>query len=96
MLKPILHRVIVRPDAVEKVSPGGIVIAIDEKKERAAVETGVVQSVGDTAFKEFEATVIPAVGERVYYAKYAGKKIKDSDNTEFVILNDEDIVAIIE
>lgn len=96
MLEPILHRVIVTPDPVEEVSKGGIVLAIDPKKERLAVECGTIVSIGDTAFTgEFKTEYPPKVKDRVYYAKYAGKIIKDTDNTEYLILNDEDVIAII-
>jgi co-chaperonin GroES (HSP10) len=95
MLVPILHRVLVLPDPVETTSKGGIIISTDPKKERLAVETGTVISLGDTAFDEFKTEVRPTTGDRVYYAKYSGKIIKDADETEYVVLNDEDIVAII-
>jgi chaperonin GroES len=95
MLFPILHRVLVKPKEVETTTAGGIVLAIDPKKERTAVEQGEIIAIGETAFKEFKAEVFPKIGERVYYAKFAGKFIKDIDDTEYLILNDEDILAII-
>jgi co-chaperonin GroES (HSP10) len=96
MLRPILHRVIVSPDPVEEISAGGIVLSIDPKKERLAVERGVIVSHGDTAFTgDFKTEHPPAVGDKVYYAKFAGKIIKDSDNVEYLILNDEDVIAVI-
>jgi chaperonin GroES len=97
MLTPILHRVIVTPDPVETKTASGIVIAIDPKKERTHIETGTVVSMGETAFTgDFLCNIKPQKGARVYYAKYAGKIVKDTDNTEYLILNDEDIVAIIQ
>lgn len=99
MLKPILHRVLVQPDEVETVSKGGIVIAVDPKKERVAVETGKVLAVGDTAFEDYQKRdndFVPKVGDKVYYAKYAGKIVRDTDDTEYLILNDEDIIAVVE
>lgn len=99
MLKPVLHRVLVKPDDVETVSKGGIVIAVDPKKERVAVETGHVLAIGDTAFKDYQKSPVdftPVVGNRVYYAKYAGKIVKDTDDKEYLILNDEDIIAVVE
>jgi co-chaperonin GroES (HSP10) len=96
MLTPILHRVIVTPDPVEEVSAGGIVLAIDPKKERIAVEHGTIVSVGDTAFSgDFKTEYPPKAGDKVYYAKFAGKIIKDSDDVEYLILNDEDVIAVI-
>lgn len=95
MIIPILHRILVKPDSVETVSAGGIVLAINEKREQAAAERGTVVSMGDTVFKDFggDASTLK-VGDRVAYAKYAGKTISDGKE-DLVILNDEDIVAII-
>lgn len=96
MLTPMLHRVIVMPDEVETVTKSGIVIPVDPKRERTHVETGTVISIGETAFQgEFKADIRPKKKDRIYYAKYAGKIIKDSNDKEYLILNDEDILAII-
>lgn len=92
---PLLHRVLVKPDKVEEVSKGGIILSVDTKREQAAAEKGTVISIGPTAFKDYggdENTLKP--GDRVAYAKYAGKTIKEED-IEYILLNDEDITAII-
>lgn len=98
MLTPILHRILVKPDEVETKSKGGIVLAVDPKKERVAVETGTILAVGDTAFLDYVKDAekpLPKAGDRVYYAKYAGKLVKDVDDVEYLILNDEDVIAVI-
>ena len=96
MIQPILHRILVKPDPVETKSAGGIILTVNEKREQAAAEKGVVISVGPTCFKDFGSdSDILKGGDRVYFAKYAGKIVKDVDGEEFVILNDEDIVAIL-
>lgn len=100
MLKPLLHRLLVKPDDVETTTSSGIVLALDPKKERQAVEKGTIMDIGDTAFldftKERTGIALPNVGDRVYYAKYAGKTVKDLDDTELLLLNDEDVLAIIQ
>jgi len=54
MLKPVLHRIILKLDEVEEVTKSGIIISKDlVKKERKAVETGVVVAIGETAFKDY-------------------------------------------
>ncbi len=95
MLIPVLHRLLVKPDTVETVTESGIVLALNEKREQAAAESGIVVSLGSTCFHDYggDLSLVP-VGSRVYYARYAGKTVKDSDGTEYIILNDEDIVAI--
>jgi co-chaperonin GroES (HSP10) len=96
MIVPLLHRLIIKLDNPEETTPAGIVIpkAILEREQTGA-EIGTVISIGDTAFKDFKAELIPIVGDKVYFAKYAGKKVKDIDEAEYVAINDEDCVAII-
>lgn len=96
MIQPLLHRIVVKPDPVETKTAGGIILAINEKREQAAAEIGTVVSVGPTCFKDFgQDSEILKGGDRVYFAKYAGKTVKDVDGEEYVILNDEDVVAIL-
>jgi len=95
----VLHRVLVKPDEAEMTTASGIVLAVDPKKERQAVEKGTILDLGDTAFldftKEKTGITLPEVGDRIYYAKYAGKTVKDVDDSEYLLLNDEDVLAII-
>ena len=95
-IKPILHRIIVKPDPVETKTAGGIILAVNEKREQAAAEIGTVVAIGDTAFSDFGGDPnLLQIGDKVYYARYAGKFVKDVDGTEFVCLNDEDITCIL-
>jgi chaperonin GroES len=93
---PFLHRVLVKLKPVEKTTESGIIIPdTTTRKEQAATEEGVIIAIGETFAKDYGAVNIPQVGDKVYFAKYAGKFIKDEDGTDLVLLNDEDIVAII-
>lgn len=96
MIIPVLHRLLVKPEEVETKTESGIVLAINEKREQAAAEKGTVIAIGETCFQDYGGnnnTV--AVGDLVFYARYSGKQVKDTDGTEYVLLNDEDIVGII-
>jgi co-chaperonin GroES (HSP10) len=100
MIIPTGYRVLVKPDDIEKVTKGGIVLVTDEKLERAAQHVGTVVSVGRQAWKAFsknyDGDAWANVGDRIIYSKYAGKYVKDPETKEqFVILNDEDVVAIV-
>lgn len=93
---PFLHRVLVKPKPVEKTTAGGIIIPdTTTRKEQAGTEEGTILALGDTFAKDFGGSVIPEVGDKVYFAKYAGKFIKGENDEDLVLLNDEDIVAII-
>lgn len=96
-IEPAGHRVIVKPDPLEEVTAGGIVIAhgADKKRKEQAQQTGVIVSVGITAWKAYdEGEPWAAVGDRVYFAKYGGHIIEE-DGIEYRLLNDEDVTAII-
>lgn len=99
MITPAGHRVLVKPDPVEEVSKGGIVIATkaNEQQLKNATTIGTVVAIGMNAWKAFDdGSPWAKVGDRVSYAKYGGKSIKDASGEEFVVLNDEDILAILE
>lgn len=100
MIKPVGHRVLVEVK-VKKESKGGIVIVTDEKAARVHMETGILRAVGPNAWKAFDGGEPWAkVGDHVYFSKFGGKMVKDpnsdSDESEFFILNDEDILGLIE
>lgn len=104
-IKPILHRILVKPDNVEDKDDnyaaarraGIVVVEAERKREQAAIDSGVVVEIGPTAFKDFGLSEAPfKVGDLVVYAKYGGKAIEDPVTKEnFVALNDEDVIAII-
>ena len=97
MLKPVLHRIILKLDTVEETTASGIVIPKELiKKERKAVEIGTVISIGSTAFRDYGGdSDTVAVGDRVIIAQYSGKAVTDTDGNELVVINDEDILVII-
>jgi chaperonin GroES len=94
MIVPILHRLLIKPDNVETKTASGIIVSLNEKREQAAAEKGVIIAIGDTAFKDFKAEVIPSVGDRVYFAKYAGKEVVENEE-KFLLVNDEDCLGVI-
>lgn len=100
MLIPVLHRLLIKPDKVEesdeiirRARAAGIRVELDKREEKA-VEVGTVVAIGETAFVDFKAKTIPEIGDKVYFAKYAGKEVKENGES-FLFLNDEDIIAII-
>lgn len=103
MIVPILHRILVKQDKLEekdetykRATASGIVIPnLDERsREQAAIDTGVVVSMGETAFQDFGAKNPLVIGDYVVFAKHAGKLIVDPETDEkFVALNDEDVIA---
>ena len=105
MIIPVLHRILIKPykfeeidDSYKKAESLGLIIPeLEENKRRdASVDIGTVVSIGSTAFKDF-GTVSPIeIGDKIVYAKFSGKIVKDlNDKIDYVLLNDEDIVAIL-
>ena len=96
MIIPLLYRILVKPEQVETKTASGIVLALNEKREQAAAEKGTVIRVGEMAFKDYGGTPEHLkVGDTVFFAKYAGKFVKDTDEQDYVLLNDDDIIGII-
>lgn len=95
MIVPLLHTVLIKPDEVETKTASGIVIPdLVTEKERKAMEYGTVVTVGPRAFIDYgrDPTILKG-GDRVSYARYSGKVIKDTDNVEYVLVNDIDLLA---
>lgn len=105
MIIPCGHRVLVKQEKYDEhdevfksARSVGIEIIKDKQvRYQASVDKGVVVSMGETAFRDFGSAPWAAVGDTVVFAKNAGKTVEDPQDkdTPYVVLNDEDIVAII-
>lgn len=96
-VEPAGHRVLVKPDDLEEVSEGGIVLptAIDKSRKEGAQITGTLVAVGFSAWKDFsDGKPWASVGDRVFFAKYGGYEI-EIDGVMHRVMNDEDITAVI-
>lgn len=96
-ITPLDLRILVKPDPVEEVTKGGIILA-DTTKDRAkyaATKATLIQA-GDNAFKEWGEARKPVAGNRVCYAQYSGAEQKGADGERYVIMNDADVLAVIE
>lgn len=101
MIAPKGHRILVKPDEVQKeFGEMGIVIAMDERMERGGMQTGTLVGIGDSAWKAFGPNFTGErwanEGDHVLYSRYAGKFVEDPENDElFLIMNDEDLLAVL-
>ena len=96
MIRLVLHTILLKLDEPETTTASGIIISLDEGKERKAVEVGTVVQVGPRAFIDYGRDPdILSKGDKVCINRYAGKQVKDSDGTEFVIINDIDVLCVI-
>ena len=93
-VKPLHDRIIVQGLGEEEKTKGGIIIP-DIAKEKPI--EGKVIAVGAGRIKKDGTKVSLEVkkGNRVLYAKYAGTEVK-IDGEEYLIMKEDDILAIIE
>ena len=101
MINPTGHRVLIKPDKVEKTTSSGIILSIDEKLEKGGVQRGLLVDHGPQAWKAFSNNFTgdpwAKKGDYIYFSRYAGKFVQDpaDPETEYMIMNDEDILGII-
>lgn len=94
-LQPVEFKILIEPEEVEQKSAGGIVLAIaTTEKEKMAQVRGRLIAVGGNAFEDWNEP-IPRVGDKVYYAKYAGISVKGNDGRDLRLTNDKDVTAIV-
>ena len=95
------HRVLLKPHFDHEETEWGFQLDVGEtfKREKAATVVGEVVSVGNMAWKAFDGDnpdwkPWAEVGDIVYFAKYGGKFITINEE-DYIIVNDEDIQAVI-
>ena len=92
--RPLHDRVLVRRVEAEEKTAGGIIIP-DTAKEKP--QEGEVVSVGSGARSD-DGKVTPLdvkAGDRILFGKYSGSEVK-IDDKEYLILREEDVLAILE
>ena len=96
--KPMGDRILVRRDAVEERSVGGIYIP-DSAREKERAQGGVVLAVG-AGKRDNNGNRIPLEvqeGDRVYFGKYVGTEAgKDTDGSELIIIREDEILGLIQ
>lgn len=94
-LIPCEFNVIVELDPTEEKTAGGIILTT-EKVDRNRTEEveGTLVAVSKAAFTFDEDAPRPRIGDRVYFARYAGILIERGDKWLRVI-KDKDVVAVV-
>ena len=92
-LKPLADRVVIKSRETEEVTMGGIVLAPTAKEKPQMAEVLAVGPGGVVDGKEV--TMYVHVGDKVVYSKYAGTEVK-LDGTEYIIVRQNDILAVVE
>ena len=87
-IKPLADRVLVKPLPAEKTTASGLIIP-DSAKEKQ--QKGTVIAIGK-GLKDEPMTV--KVGDTVLFGKYGGTELV-VDGTEYLIMRESDILAIV-
>jgi chaperonin GroES len=93
-IRPLGDRVVVEPLEAEEKTKGGIILP-DTAKEKP--QEGKVVAVGKGKVND-KGEVLPMevkVGDKVLYGKYSGTEVT-VDEKQYIILREEDILAIVE
>lgn len=93
-LRPLHDRIVVKRKEEERTSAGGIVIpdSATEKPshgEVIAVGNGKILDNGEVRALDVK------VGDTVMFGKYSGNEVK-VDGEEFVIMSEDDVMAVVE
>jgi len=94
---PLGHRLLVKPDEVEKKTQSGIILAQETTgRDEMAQIRGTVVAVGDGCWKDTPTPNWAAPGDRVVFGKYSGLMWDGADGSKYRILNDLDVVGRLE
>ncbi len=93
-IKPLSNRVVLKNLEAEETTKGGIILTSAAKEKPEIAE---VIAVGEGA-KNDKGELVPMtvkIGDRVIIAKYVGTTVK-LDGSDYVIVSENDILAIVE
>ena len=96
-INPCGHYILVLPDEVETKSAGGIIL-VDETIDNAERDTttGTLVAIGPIGWADFaDGYAWAHIGERVTFGKHAGRDMTGTDDKKYILMNAEDILAVL-
>ena len=96
-INPLEYYILIRLDTVEERINGKIWLPETTREQlQQAQISGQLMAIGPLAFQyDVENDVIPEIGQRVVFPKYAGFVVKGKDGVEYRLLKDGDLAAIL-
>lgn len=92
-LQPLADRVVLKQLEAEETTKSGIVLPGKEKEKPQQAE---VIAVGPGAVEDGKLVKMEVKkGDHVIYSKYAGTEVKLDDDTTYIIVKQNDILAIV-
>ncbi len=92
-IKPLADRVVIKMTEAEETTKSGLFLAGNAKEKPQVAEVVAVGPGGLVDGKEVVMSV--KVGDKVLTSKYSGTEVK-CDGTEYIIVKQSDILAIVE
>jgi chaperonin GroES len=93
-IRPLHDRVVVKREAEERKSPGGIVIP-DTASEKPTFGKVIAVGLGKVLDNGQVRPLDVKIGDRILFGKYSGTEVK-VDNEELVVMREEDVMAVVE
>lgn len=84
MLIPLHDYVLLKKEKEEKTTASGIILTSGKEKSKLACVAAIGNDVKEACY---------SVGDKVLYKEYAGTTMK-VDDEEYIVIKDEDIIAI--
>ena len=92
-IRPLLDRVVLKPTEIEETTKSGFILTSASQEKPQFSEVVAVGPGGIVDGKETEMYV--KVGDKVIAGKYSGTEVK-IDDTEYTIVRQSDILAIVD
>ena len=99
--RPLNWKILVQPHEPKRRTEGGIYLASETiESEEYLTASGHVAAMGDLAYRNrdsgerWKTDILPKVGSKVTYGKYAGQKIV-VNGVKFLLLNDDKVTSIV-
>ena len=92
---PTGGHLLVLPKKVEEKTEGGIILLKDsvDKEQRASTE-GTLVAVGSSAWADLDdGEPWAMIGDKISYSRYAGVDMIGKDGEQYVLINDNDVLA---
>ena len=93
MIKPLSNRVLVKMEEGEETTKSGIILS-NNAKEKTQIAKVLEVGTGEKIDGKLEEMYVKK-GDRVIVSKYAGTEVK-YENEEYLIVKQDDILAIVE
>jgi chaperonin GroES len=93
-IRPLHDRVVVKREAEERKSPGGIVIP-DTASEKPTFGRVIAVGQGKALDNGQVRALEVKVGDRILFGKYSGTEVK-VNNEELVVMREDDVMAIVD